>query len=284
MGRRERSRNSCASGVATQETLFEWKAGKVRIFMGPDRSGEGCDFRLISHRGGRGFGPENSLQALQAALESGVEMVETDVRMTADGVPVIHHGPFLGMRLISRISIAELRETDSLVPTLREYLEVAAGRIALNLEVKRCDPYVLADLLREFDLPEPPLVSSFDDAFLSEFRRTGYPACLGLLDQYDPVRDRLFRKARECGASVILPLYLGVDRELVAAARKEGLRVITWTVNSPSALRTLIDWGVEGVITDDYPRLRSFLEENYKAAGVPPAAGTLLPGREAFRD
>ncbi|MDI7251565.1 MAG: glycerophosphodiester phosphodiesterase, partial [Actinomycetota bacterium] len=153
---------------------------------------------------------------------------------------------------------------------------------SLNLEIKRCDPDVLAEMLREFLFPDPPLVSSFDAAFLSAFRRTGYRAPLGLLDQYEPVKDRLFRKARECGASVILPLYLGVDRELVTAAQREGLRVITWTVNTTSALRSLLEWGVDGVITDDYSKLRSFLEEKFSAVRVPfPTIRASLEGLES---
>ncbi len=242
--------------------------------------GEGLeerDFLLVSHRGGGGFGPENTLEALRGALEFGVEMVETDVRMTADGVPVVHHGPFLGLRLISRMSAGELKEAAPEVPTLREYLEVAVGRTALNLEIKRCDPEVLADLLHEFAFPEPPLVTSFDTAFIADFRRTGYPAALGLLDQYELVRDRLFKRARDCGASAILPFYLAVEKEMVEAAHREGLRVITWTVNSTSALQWLIQRGVDGVITDDYPRLLWFLEENHGAEKAVPRTLEAFP-------
>jgi len=247
---------------------------KIRVDL-EGRGGE-RDFLLIAHRGGGGFGPENTLRALRGALDFGVEMVETDVRMTGDGVPVIHHGPFVGLRLISRMTAAELKEAAPEVPTLREYLEEAAGRVSLNLEIKRCDPEVLADLLGEFSFPNPPLISSFDASFLAAFRRTAYRAPLGLLDQYEPAKDRLCRKALECGASVILPFFLAVDRELVAEAHREGLRVIAWTVNATTTLRSLLQWGVDGAITDDYPRLSSFLETEYYAAAALDAGSKAL--------
>ncbi|MGQ9474836.1 MAG: glycerophosphodiester phosphodiesterase [Actinomycetota bacterium] len=238
--------------------------GVMRIRKDP-KNGTGLDqeFLLVSHRGGRGFGPENTLQALRAALDFGVEMVETDVRMTGDGVPVIHHGPFVGFRLITRITAKELRSISPEVPTLREFLDEAAGRTGLNLEVKRCDPDILAGVLREYRFLRPPLVSSFDASFLTLFRRTGFPAELGLLHQYEPVKERLFRQALECGATCILPLYLGVDRELVETAKREELRVVAWTVNSPFMLNTLLEWGVDGIITDDYPRMLAYLVENF---------------------
>ena len=78
------------------------------------------DFVLISHRGGKGFGPENTLQSLQGALDFGVEMIETDVRMSADGVPVIHHSPFIGLRLLSRMDMEEIRQREPDLPTLQE--------------------------------------------------------------------------------------------------------------------------------------------------------------------
>lgn len=236
----------------------------MQIRVERDGRVEERELLLISHRGGNGFGPENTLQSLRAALEFGVEMIETDVRMSADGVPVIHHGPFLGYRLLGRMSLEEIRERAPEVPTLEEYLQVAGGRCALNLEIKSCHPRVLVSLLdggghRGY----PLLISSFDAGFLSAFAATGHRAETGLLVQYERDPERMVREARACGAGVLLPVVFAVDRELVSKAHDEGLRVIAWTVNSRHQLKELLEAGVDGVITDEYPKLYAFLRERY---------------------
>jgi glycerophosphoryl diester phosphodiesterase len=218
------------------------------------------ELTLISHRGGKGFGPENTLQSLQGALDFGVEMIETDVRMSSDGVPVIHHGPFLGIHLLGRLSITEIRDKAPDIPTLREYLDLAGGRCAMNLEVKRCDAGVLAEVIADARPSFPVLVSSFDGDFLSLFRGEGSPVELGLLTQYELAADHLLTDAHRCGAAAVLPASFIVNDGLVDMSHEAGLRVITWTVNSTALLQETLAAGVDGVITDSYSELKASLE------------------------
>lgn len=227
------------------------------------KTGEGTrcgEFTLISHRGGKGFGPENTLQSLHAAVEFGVEMVETDVRMSGDGVPVILHSPFIGLRLVSRMALEEIREKAPDTPTLREYLEVGGMRCAMNLEIKKCDPATLAETIEDASPALPVLVTSFDADFLSDFAKTGSGARTGLLGHYEPSPQRMLDEARRCGASLLLPASFSVREAFMEAAREAGLGVITWTVNSTAVLLDMLAAGVDGVITDTYPQLKSFLE------------------------
>lgn len=235
---------------------------------------------LVSHRGGKGFGPENTLQSLQAALDFGVEMVETDVRMTADGIPVIQHSPFAGLNLISRMEISELQEKAPEIPTLRDYLALAAGRCALNLEIKKCDPGILAEAIDAAGLAYPLLVSSFDGDFLAEYRKTGSTAPLGLLSQYELATERMIREAERCGATTLLPVSFAVKRGLVEAAHAAGLKVITWTVNSSELLGEMVAACVDGVITDAYPESQAFLDalpEKWREAEAIAACGADSP-------
>jgi glycerophosphoryl diester phosphodiesterase len=218
------------------------------------------ELALISHRGGKGFGPENTLQSLEGALDFGVEMVETDVRMSGDGVPVIHHSPFLGLHLLARMTVAEIGERAPEIPTLREYLDLAGGRCAMNLEIKRCDASVLAAIIAAAEPVFPILVSSFDADFLEDFRRIGSPVELGLLSQYELAGERILKDAHRCGANTLLPVSFAVRNGLVDMAHTAGLRVITWTVNSPELLQDTVAAGVDGVITDSYPEIKEFLE------------------------
>jgi glycerophosphoryl diester phosphodiesterase len=221
---------------------------------------ESRELTLISHRGGKGFGPENTLESLAAALDFGVEMIETDVRISMDGIPLIYHSPFLGFHLLGHMSMSEIKEKCPTIPTLEEYLALAGDRCFINLEIKRCRPELLTEIILMASSLRPPLVSSFDAAFLEEFGRTNSPAKIGLLSQYEIKPERVIKQAIGCGASTLLPVSYATDREFVSTAHDAGLRIITWTINSTSQLENMIAAGVDGVITDCYYDMKEFLE------------------------
>jgi glycerophosphoryl diester phosphodiesterase len=104
----------------------------------------GKDVRLVAHRGAHGpaAAVENTLAAFQLCVEAGAWAVETDIRLTRDGEPVIHHDPDCG-RLFGRpdLTIAAtdfstLRAAIPEIPHLQEVIERFAGTLHLMLEVK----------------------------------------------------------------------------------------------------------------------------------------------------
>jgi glycerophosphoryl diester phosphodiesterase len=217
------------------------------------------EFLLISHRGGRGFGPENTLESLEKAIGFGVEMVETDIRTSADGVPVIHHSPFIGIHLLSHLTVSEIKERGPGIPTLDEYLRLADARCALNLEIKRCPACLLAKLLDPWRDSASFLVTSFDTEFLADFKAMGAVCETGLLSQYKVEPGNAVKEAVQNGVRVILPVAFYVSTRLVRMAHQAGLKVIPWTVNGLENLRGLLGMGVDGVITDDYGEFDGYL-------------------------
>jgi glycerophosphoryl diester phosphodiesterase len=121
-------------------------------------------FELQGHRGARGARPENTLPSFEAALDAGVDAVETDLQLTHDAVPVLCHDPLLSSRLcgnlpfpegtpISRLSLAELRRCRlDRNPDLQRFPDQKADvppAAALFAEKHGLDPYgvpALADL------------------------------------------------------------------------------------------------------------------------------------------
>ncbi|MBI4705433.1 MAG: glycerophosphodiester phosphodiesterase family protein [Deltaproteobacteria bacterium] len=133
----------------------------------------GCSARLVAgHRMARPFAPENSLSALRAAILLGVDIAETDVRLTADGqVVLIHDGEvdrtLQGSGAVSDMTLAELRALPmktggydpaadfscDRVPTLDELFALSRGRIVAELEIKDLPAgLAAAAYLREHDL------------------------------------------------------------------------------------------------------------------------------------
>ncbi|MDE2030139.1 MAG: glycerophosphoryl diester phosphodiesterase, partial [Alphaproteobacteria bacterium] len=163
---------------------------------------------VIAHRGARARAPENTMAAFEAAREDGAAWIETDVKLTADGVPVLIHDDLLdrttnGHGAVADMDWAEMRELDAggwfapvfagaRVPRLAELLAFARDSdMRINLELKPCPGRALATVMVSMieaaklwpaDAP-PPLISSFDAEALTIASRLhpGWPRGL-LLD------------------------------------------------------------------------------------------------------
>jgi glycerophosphoryl diester phosphodiesterase len=207
---------------------------------------------IVAHRGAWGEFPQNSLPALAAAIDAGCEMAELDVRRTKDGRLVAVHDARVRGALVSGLDHEELQQRlkPGQAPLLKDMVELAAGRIALDIELKEpgYTPEVLA-LLTGRDLGQYVLTSFLDEA-LAEVRTRAPQVRTGLL--VGPGRGRrLEARLSACGASFI-GAHAGLARAgLLVWAANRGLETYVWTVNERRALRSLLsDDRVAAVITD----------------------------------
>jgi len=216
--------------------------------------------KLIAHRGGRGFGTDNTLEAMERAAGSGVRMIETDVRMTQDGEMVICHDGTIWGRVVSRTTCEELRKLGPDRLLLSEVLEKLAGWVSFDIEVKEAPPREFGEMLQAYNIGHETLVTSFSRAFLEELRSNFPETRTGYLYRMSYHHDKKLQNAVEIGAEVILPHFNSIDDELVEQAHDLGLEVYTWTVNNEHDLVRLTDWGVDGVVTDRYLEFKGFME------------------------
>lgn len=215
---------------------------------------------VIAHRGASAHRAEHTLAAYDLALEQGADLLELDVRPTADGTLVVLHDPTLlrtaGIdRKVAELSHADLHELCgeqaplTLDAVLRRY---GVGRQArLLVELKDPDPsweHVVAERLAEHDLAGRAVVQSFDTKALRRLR-LAHPwlECAALY--------RRRRGARTLDGLVKYGTGIGVwhhaiDAAFVAAAHARGLAVRAWTVNDPGQVERLLALGVNGIITD----------------------------------
>ncbi|MCY3663527.1 MAG: glycerophosphodiester phosphodiesterase [bacterium] len=233
----------------------------------------------FAHRGGGHEAPENTLAAFERAVSLGFRYLETDARLTADGVVVAFHDPVLD-RLTDRSGrIADLDWTEVAaarvhgiepVPRLADVLG-AWESVRFNIDPK-CDEVVepLARLVRDLGMVERVCFGSF------KARRT---ARLGGILGPEVCRSlgplgvaRLWLRSR----GVPVPVRAGpagcvqvpariegralVDRRFVEAAHRRGLQVHVWTVNDAGHMHRLLDLGVDGLMTDRPSVLRRVLE------------------------
>jgi glycerophosphoryl diester phosphodiesterase len=207
---------------------------------------------IVAHRGAWGEFPQNSLPALAAAIEAGYDMVELDVRRTRDGRLVAVHDTRVGGTAVGSLDHAELaaRLAPGQAPRLEEMVELAAGRIALDIELKE-DGYVqsVLPLLKGLD-PAQFVITSFLDEVLTAVRGITPAAHTGLL--VGPARARRLEARFSATGASFLAAHAGLARAgLLAWAANRGLESYVWTVNERRALRAcLTDARVTAVITD----------------------------------
>ncbi len=240
----------------------------------------------IAHRGSRVLWPENTMEAFSAAIDTGVSHIETDIRVTADGVLVCFHDATVdrttdGSGPVSEYTWDELRRLDAgyrhgralayrgtgvRVPALED-LVTSFPDIGFVLEMKAAGtPEPLARLIDAHDLDERVIVASFSDRLLSEFRsitRGRVRTSTGMATTRRLVFG-LGRSQPPAGASALqVPLQSRgirvVDARLIQIAHDAGLDVHVWTVNAEEEMTTLLDLGVDGVITDRPDRLQDLL-------------------------
>ena len=228
--------------------------------------------KVIGHRGAKSHAPENTLASVQLAHAQGARWVEVDVKLTADGVPVLMHDDRVdrttdGHGAVRDMTLGEIRRLDAgrwfseayageRVPTLEEFLDLAAGLgLGINLEIKPCAgreretaEAALELARRHWPAGLPVLVSSFAVPSLEAAMAAAPDWPRGyLMDEEAPdwrgTADRL-------AAATINVNARRQTAESVAAYRATGRPVLCYTVNDPARARVLFGWGVAGVFTD----------------------------------
>lgn len=228
---------------------------------------------VMAHRGFDLSGLENSMVAFQAAVDLGVSHVETDVHATVDGVLVAFHDDTLNRTTDSSGRIRDLTWAQVAkariggvepVPRLDDLLG-SFPRLRVNVDVK-ARPAIrpLVRVIRRHRAQDRVCVASFSDLRRLTVRwLLGKPVATSpgrivttgywLAGQVPVLGQRLRRVAARGLTCLQLPPTAGplrVDRSFVETAHELGLQVHVWTVNDPAQMRTLLDHGVDALITD----------------------------------
>jgi len=210
---------------------------------------------LLGHRGLPALADGNTRAAFVAAVEAGLDGIETDVQRTKDGVLVIHHDFVVGLRLISDMTYEELRELRPEIVTLEQLLDLLEPHrdFLVNLELKSIPgledgrAHELADTVVNWSGKKRVWISSYDPVALLKVRQQQPSIPLGYLFRiYDTSR-----MAELLGLEAVHPEFRLVTPELLARWHRKGLAVATWTVNDADQARKLAAMGVDVIMGDD---------------------------------
>lgn len=233
----------------------------------------------LAHRGGGGEAPENSASAFHRSVALGYRYIETDVRATKDGVLVISHDATLDRSTDSTGRISDLtwaqltgvRVGDDPMMTLADTL-AAFPTTRFNLDLKSDDTVVpFLQLARESPaILHRVCVGSFSGARLRLVREAlGAPVATSMgprevaaLVAHRRGAPRRVVARTPVAAQVPISMYGApiVDADFVRAAHALGIAVHVWTVDDPATMDSLLDLGVDGIVTDRPTVLRDVLE------------------------
>ncbi len=193
---------------------------------------------VCAHRGAREHHPDSSPEAFAAAIAAGADMLETDVRRSADGRLVLAHDPLPGGSAGSAMPLAGL-------------IGHAHGRVLLDLELKEAG-YEREFLAEISPYPEGLIVTSFLPQAVAEVRRLAPAVPAGLLLHPRTIEDPVELAAACASRLVGLDVRLAKSDVLERAAGA-GLPAVVWTVNSPPDLRRLCRHPAVAVVITDRP-------------------------------
>ncbi|MGP0591904.1 glycerophosphodiester phosphodiesterase [Nitrospira sp. T9] len=212
----------------------------------------------IGHRGAAGHAPENTLAALELAIKYGVDMVEFDVRRTADGALVLLHDDSVdrttnGVGKIEELSLSVLRALDAgrgeRVPLLEEALACLSGRAGAMIELKvRGIAADVCALVKAADYQGTVIYASFFHEELLPVRRLiGDAFTLALIEDV-PIPYTAFATAAQ--ATHVGVALDAVTLSLVEAFQEQGIKVFVYTVDEPDDIARMKRLGVDGIISN----------------------------------
>jgi glycerophosphoryl diester phosphodiesterase len=266
-------RLAAAGGAAFAATVLFFGFAAAQPLGRPGSAGySGGPVEITAHRGYAHAAPENTLGAFRAAIDAGADWAELDVQLTADDVVIVQHDRDFARvtvghdpRRPGQLTLAEVRRLvlhdragkpypGERIPTLKEVIDLARGRIRLNVELKvyggdRRIAAATARLLRDERFEDQCVVASLDYEALQLAKREDERLRTAAIVTY-AVGDLSRLDVDDLSVNVSL-----ATDDLLRAARGHGKGVMVWTVDDPGQARRLVGRGVRNLITNDPPAL-----------------------------
>ena len=215
--------------------------------------------KVIGHRGAAAYAPENTLASFQEARRRGATWVEIDVKLTADGVPIVMHDESLKRTMGVDRLVAETPRADlpAGVPTFEQAIACFAELgLGCNVEIKPCEgrevetAHVAVAALRRWwpaSLPQP-LLSSFKAASLVAAREAAPEFARAIL--LGKIEENWRARAEEVGAQGVNTNGIKLTAPHAVDIRKAGYALSVYTIDDGDVAKALVGMGVDCIITD----------------------------------
>jgi len=245
---------------------------------------------VIAHRGASAYYPENTMSAFKGALELKADMIELDVLLTKDRIPIVFHDEKLnkktnGKGLTQDFTLTELQELDAgswfdkkfkeeKIPTLLEVLEFSKGKILVNIEIKTEAVsdiekggvvQIIIEMLKDLEMEEQVILSSFDyraiervnkyskdikTALLYEKKQSSNKTPATLIEEYEV-------DAFNCSKKQL-------SEKWISELNNSRIPYFIYTVNKKEEMLSLIKHGAKGIFSDKPDVLKRVADEFFR--------------------
>ncbi|MGF1703135.1 glycerophosphoryl diester phosphodiesterase [Photobacterium makurazakiensis] len=232
--------------------------------------------KVFAHRGMSALAPENTLAAFSMCKQYGIQWIECDVDILADGTVVLSHDDTLDRCTDRCGSLYDLTKSDlpsidagswfhddfinERIPTLEQLVTLAnEHKLNLNVEIKSCTAgwdmteklldNVITEL-QKLNEDRELIISSFNHLALAEFKRRRPDTAIACLFEDANLWDDWHSIIQACQAEYIHPEDVNLTKEKVQQFKAAGLKINVYTVNDLARANQLFNWGVDGVFTD----------------------------------
>lgn len=231
---------------------------------------------VIGHRGASIIAPENTIKAFKEAIRLEADLIEFDVQESKDHELVVTHDEDLSRitgekGLLSDFSLEELKKLDfgdgEQIPTLEELIRTTKGKIGLNCEIKV--PGIaqkVINTLKENEILDSTIISSFLHDELLEIQKIEPKAKLASLEPTGTAKimnwetkKSMIQYCIDNNLYAINPIIMIVDQQFVDFAHEFNIKVFPWTVDRKISIKKLMNFGVDGIITNDIETLKTIL-------------------------
>ncbi len=214
---------------------------------------------IVGHRGAPEYAPENTTASIEKAIRLGADMIEVDVRLSKDKIPVLMHDPTLD-RTAKRKGYVEDKTLKQLkkitvdgepIPSLEGVIKIIKNKGRLNIHIKeiRAVDSILA-LIKKYDIQKDVLLSSFSVQTLKKIKKTSPELNIALI--FSSPKLRYIGAAKKLKLHSLHPNYNILTKRMVLRAHKNNIKINTWTIRTRrSALKSKYYYNVDGIITDD---------------------------------
>lgn len=242
----------------------------------------------IAHRGACGLYPENTSLAMKKAVEYGADMIEFDLRLTSDGIPVLLHDSTIdrtsnGKGVPGDYTLSALREfnfsyfrsiwgerletpsyEELAIPTFEEILKEFRDQACMNIQVYDASEKSLSAicrLYREYEMTDRGFLamSSFDDAMA--VRKIAPEIEVAVLGDWSKrATPEEISKCAEFGTRFVQPPIEHLTDATIEACRKHNMHANIFFSDTPLEMRSLIQRGVSGILTNRIDLLRETID------------------------
>lgn len=229
---------------------------------------------LIAHRGWSGIAPENTLASIKLALEENkIDVIEIDVHLSKDGIPVVIHDFVLNRTTNGKGNVIdytkdELKKFDAgswfhsnyegeQIPTFEEVLQLVGKKKKLLIELKQVGSLYkgleekVIDLIHQYHVEDTVSLISFDHHSLMKAKEIDSTIRRAMVIMGSPLL--LKEQIQYLEADAVSLNYHFIEENLINLLKEANINIIVWTVDEKEVAHRLITLDESIAITTNHP-------------------------------